>query len=81
MQREPLDRLQVLFGGTICLIQQPTNLLSKGPIWDWSISGVGARGVMMTLFVFLTHHRKEQVTKALASDTARARCRVSTRKD
>lgn len=79
MEREALDRLQDLFGGTICRIEQPKNLLSPNPIWDWNLTGAGARGVMMTLFTFLTRHRRAPITKALASDTAR--CSVSTRKD
>jgi hypothetical protein len=74
MIREPLDHLQKLFGGTICLVQQPKNPLAKNkPIWDWSTSGARARGIMERLFPLMTSKRREQITHALTNDMAGGR--------
>jgi hypothetical protein len=63
VQREPLERLQALFGGSISLRhdKRPTN----SPIYVWSVSGTRARGVLLTLFTLMSPKRKEQIRKGL----------------
>jgi hypothetical protein len=57
---DPLLRLQALFGGNICQTQ------TRGfPINYWGITGSRARGLMMTLYSFMTARRKAQIRKAL----------------
>lgn len=56
-QREPLDKLQRLFGGGV----KPF----KGSYFRWDVSGARARGVMLTLFTFLSTRRRGQVRAAL----------------
>jgi hypothetical protein len=58
-QREPLERLQRLFGGSL----KP---FKGGRYSRWDAYGVRARGVMFTLFTFLSPRRREQVKTALA---------------
>jgi hypothetical protein len=60
-QREPLEKLQAIFGGSIRLLRFGDN----PNIFLWSVSGTRARGVMTTLFVFMSPARKEQIRAAL----------------
>ena len=66
--RECLDRLTEVFGGNVTLIR-PKGRMASGlpcnPIWDWHVTGVLARGVMMTLFSLLSAWRKAQIRRAL----------------
>lgn len=63
--REPLLRLQSLFGGNIR--SKPIHLyhLGKKPLFEWRVSGARARGIMMTLFPLLSQERRSQVRRAL----------------
>ena len=54
------DRLRTLFGGSI---HERTN----GDGFSWHIHGARARGFLMTVFTFLSPHRRAQVRKALAA--------------
>lgn len=56
-QREPLERLQAFFGGSIAPF--------KGVYWRWVVYGSRARGVMFTMFSLLSPRRREQVKVAL----------------
>ena len=56
-QREPLERLQALFGGSIVVF--------KAKYWRWTVYGSRARGVMFTMFSLLSPRRREQVKTAL----------------
>ena len=63
-QREPLDRLMAIFGGT--LRSGSTNKSYPENIyWNWRCHGVRARGVMMTMYQFMSPRRKEQIRTAL----------------
>lgn len=65
--RAPLDKLQRLFGGPICVVSQRSNKLARqSSIFDWTVSGERARGVAFTLFTFLSPRRRKQVREALA---------------
>lgn len=70
--RELLDRLSAMFGGAV----KPHTFRNKAflgtkyeqlikPIWRWEVTGVLARGVMMTLYTLLSQRRKSAVRDAL----------------
>lgn len=65
VQKEPLDRLQRIFGGTVYLRQHPSRA-NVQPIHAWNISGKTAAGVMMTLFKLMSPRRQEQINIALS---------------
>src|SRR6478609_6611312 len=53
-QREPLNRLQRIFGGSV------TKLRTRD-IHTWTVCGARARGVMMTLFLSFSPDRQSQI--------------------
>ena len=55
-----LFRLQEIFGGNI-------TRAPKG-IHQWKANGARARGIMMTIYLFMTHRRKIQIRKALGRE-------------
>jgi hypothetical protein len=57
-QREPLDKLQRLFGGYV-------GLQATVPYFRWTVNGVRARGVMYTVFTFLSRRRRDQIRGVL----------------
>lgn len=61
--REPLVRLQAVFGGQISAPRQCKN---NKPFSTWYANGARARGVMMTVYAHLTGVRRNQVRAALA---------------
>ena len=63
VQREPVERLQKLFGGKIT--QRRTRGFSKQPIWVWTISARRSVEVMMTLYVLMSPRRQEQIRQTL----------------
>lgn len=67
VQREPLERLQAVFGGNIPERKYWNYAAAHNsqPIYRWSISGARARGVMMTLFTFMSPWRQQQILTAL----------------
>lgn len=56
-QREPLERLEAMFGGSV----RPF----KANYWRWTVYGARARGVMFTLFSMMSPRRREQIKVAL----------------
>jgi len=64
VQREPLERLQALFGGK--LVQRNTNGHSKKKIWFWSLTARRSIEVMMTLYVLMSPRRQGQIETALS---------------
>jgi hypothetical protein len=76
----PIDRLTKLFGGARRLRQEATR---KGqPINEWTLCGVAAAGLMMTLYP-LVLQKREQILKALTewrrrpiANRYRTTCRV-----
>lgn len=69
---EPLLKLQRLLGGNVAKVvyHTPSNLISMNgkcdmPMWDWSVSGSRARGVMMTLFALMSQRRRERIVAVL----------------
>jgi len=65
VQREPLERLQRMFGGHIRQRTPNSTAFRQQPIFAWQISGTRARGVMLTLFTLLSPKRQEQIKKAI----------------
>lgn len=65
VNREPVDRLLSLFGGSLKLYR----LGGPNPIWIWSASGARARGIMLTLYSMMSTKRKAQISRALCSPT------------
>ena len=61
---EPLKRMQALFGGTIWAFPKKREQATQvGHVWQ--VNGARARGVMFTLFTFLSAKRRQQVRVAL----------------
>lgn len=64
VQREPLERLLAIFGGSIAYYPPDGKPNHQGH-FRWSACGARARGIMMTLFLFMSPRRQEQITLAL----------------
>lgn len=64
VQREPLERLQALFGGRIAF-RRTTAGFKKGTIWVWALSVGPSVEVMMTLWTFMSPRRRGQIEAAL----------------
>lgn len=62
VQREPLERLLKLFGGSINSGRVRDN---KNRIFRWRVYSTRARGLAMTLFCLMSPRRKEQIHKML----------------
>lgn len=65
VQREPLERLQRFFGGTVTARKNPY-------LNVWTVCGPRARGVMLTLYVMMSPRRREQIKAALGGHRANA---------
>jgi hypothetical protein len=66
-ERWLLDRLRALFGGSVNDGYQGAGSFNAGePIAHWQLSGARARGFVMTIYKFLSPHRKERIREALA---------------
>lgn len=64
VQREPLDRLQAAFGGSLYL--KPRSKRDRGvAIHVWTLTGVQAAGLSMTLYVLMSPRRRAQISDAL----------------
>lgn len=67
IQREPLERLQRLFGGPINLYLRKHKNPKYCDASRWGMYGGRAAGLMMTLYPLMSPKRKEQIREALAS--------------
>lgn len=66
VQREPLERLQKFFGGSIGEYKHAAKVRCKSSVfYKWHISGCRARGVMMTLFMFMSPARQGAIILSL----------------
>jgi hypothetical protein len=63
--KDPLFRLQRLFGGTIGEQTRRNPGANHNRAWVWRVYGARARGVMMTLYPMLSPRRQKQVREAL----------------
>jgi hypothetical protein len=63
VQREPLERLLKIFGGSI---NNGSTRSGRNRIFRWRCSGERARGIAMTLYTLLSPRRQGQVQKMLS---------------
>ena len=63
-EREPLERLQKLFGGKIIL--RKGNGFNRSEIWWWTLNSLESPGVMMTLYSLMSGRRQKTIREALA---------------
>lgn len=72
VDREPLERLQEIFGGTI--VAGPKRY-EDNPNWNrqwiWQVNGPRARGIWLTVFTFLSQRRQSAVREGMAGWTPR----------
>jgi len=68
VQAEPLERLSAMFGGKVYArtVRTSAGAETRKPINAWSIHGVLARGVMMTLYKLMSPKRKAEIRRALS---------------
>lgn len=73
VQKEPLERLQRWFGGSLRQREQTpsTHGYEQQPIWRWSLTSSRGIGLMMTLYKLMSPIRQEQIRKAIAMWRAR----------
>src|SRR3990167_8905889 len=64
VQKQPLEKLQKLFGGIIRLVNR--HIPTSKAIYDWQCHGPRAAGIMMTIFQFMSPKRKEQIGKTFS---------------
>ena len=72
VQREPVERLARLFGGSIRVCDRKTYYLPHSgetrigkPMNEWRLHGSVAIGIMMTLFPLMSPVRKAQIAKTI----------------
>lgn len=63
VDKQPIDMLVSIFGGTVCIIPQRGNSKSQ---YRWQIAGTKAVGVMFSLYSLMTDYRKDKISKAIA---------------
>lgn len=63
VQREPLDRLHAMFGGSICKCKGRNERASD--YFKWQVTGTPAAGLAMTLFSLMSPRRKDQIEVAV----------------
>jgi hypothetical protein len=71
VNKEPLEKLQSLFGGRIYFYRGGGRKLKNGDTWQgiwiwWKGGGPGGIGLAMTLFSLMSTKRKEQIKKMIA---------------
>ncbi len=76
VDREPLEHLQEVFGGTI---REGSKRYQNNPNWHmqwvWVCSGVRARGISLTVYAFLSERRRSVIRSGMAAWTPRGRYR------
>lgn len=65
VDRAPLDRLMRFFGGAVYKMHD--NRRNRQGSWQWHTHGPRARGIMFTLYIFLSQRRRFQIRKALGT--------------
>jgi hypothetical protein len=62
VQREPLERLQAMFGGAI---KPQVRRRSHQQAFMWNVGGANARGVAMTVYTLVSEFRRSQIRAML----------------
>ena len=65
VNREPLERLQRIFGGKILLKKYYIKRPNTQPLWDWYVGSVMAATFAVLLFSELSQKRKNEAEKML----------------
>ena len=65
VQREPLERLQKMFGGNISVIKRIKERRNRQDIFQLYWIGSKSAAIMMTLFDLMSPKRKDQIETAL----------------
>lgn len=65
VQRWPLERLKLLFGGSICNHHVMNPRASR--CWSWKLYGSNAAALSMTLYSLMSPKRQEQISRALVT--------------
>ena len=68
VEKEPVAKLQAMFGGSLQQRQPSTN--QRQPYWQWHITGPRARGVMMTLYALLSPAKQRDIQVSLGWSSA-----------
>lgn len=63
VDREPLDKLQAMFGGRT--VRRRAKREGWNPTFAWYVYGSRARGIMMTLYPLLSERRQGKIKEAL----------------
>lgn len=63
VQRQPLERLQAAFGGSIYCKNRP----DKDPIHTWFLASAAAAALMMTIYREMSPRRKVQIQRSLGA--------------
>lgn len=66
VQREPLERLLILFGGKI-YGPYSSRHTTHSPFYRWDISSTSSIEVMMTLYKLMSTKRKEEIRKVISA--------------
>jgi hypothetical protein len=64
VQREPIDRLELMFGGKIS--RRSTNGFSDKQIFVWRLSARRSIEVMMTLYILMSPKRRGEIESAIS---------------
>ena len=65
VDKEPLERLHAIFGGTLCFYQRKPG--EKGrDYWIWRTSSALSVGVMLTLWSMLSERRQERIREIIS---------------
>jgi hypothetical protein len=65
VQKEPLEKLQRLFGGNLHLDNTSIKHPNHQNCWHWTLVGRAGAAIMMTLYVLMSTRRKQQIEKYL----------------
>src|SRR3990167_9308464 len=65
VQREPLEKLQRLFGGWL-YVNKKVRPPSRSPLWRWGITGPRAIGVMYSLYPLMSSRRRKQIVSVVS---------------
>ena len=66
VEREPLERLQRLFGGRLSARKASND--KHSPYFEWGVSGPRARGLMMTMYSLMSGRRQRQIRVGLCME-------------
>jgi len=62
VNKEPLDKLRSFLGGSV---NKRKRKLPQQDVYEWNVSGVRARGVMMTLYSLMSEDKKKDIRSML----------------